>query len=336
MRTFVGLLIAVAVVSAACSSPVPTSGSGPSQASAVASPAGAGAQAATILGRYSDGIPKEINGQPVLRGRDVLDTAQRAATSAPFLVGLWLDAYFGPRSCPIDTTSFPPGSWLHGCPTGISPSDDAGGQGSVLAEFSTATFRFATGLTSGPAVLVVHVHDARATKCGSDEPACDRMIVVDRAIWTGDAATAPRPITVAAVQRALAKLEPAVPFVVAVNGEPMYDAAPRDATSVVLGLVHGQIPAEPGPHLISGAYVLPSIDAIRRALPGVGDGVAGSIMPAAFHWATSTGPGLRHVTTARWLVVDNVALSVVLASETPTAADSAYMQTLVDALRAVR
>lgn len=324
----VAAVAAIVVGCTAASSSGP--GAGGASNSATESPV-----AATITVRYGDGIPKQIDGRAVLRGQDVLDAAARTMTSAPFLVGVWLDVYNGPHSCPVDTTSFPPGSWLHGCPSGTSASDEAGEGSSVLAEHRTATFQFATGLVSGPAVLVVHVHDPRATVCGADEPACDRMIVVDHAIWAGDAATAPGPISVASVQRALAILEPGVPFRLG----PTNEAAPTDSVSIGLAPVNGQMPGEPGPHRISGAYVLPSIDAIRRALPGVGDGVAGSTTSAAFHWGTSVMNAqgkVTYSTTARWLLVDNVALSVVLSSATPTAADRAYMQTLVDALQAAR
>jgi hypothetical protein len=85
---------------------------------------------------------------------------------------------------------------------------------------------------------------------------------------------------------------------------------------------------------ISGVYLMPSVKAMSRALPGVEPGAAGAILPSALYvTSSSSGPGYSRVVEGRWLVVDNVAFDVMTASP-PSAADEAWLVSLEAALRA--
>ena len=280
-----------------------------------------------LAGRFDDGLPRSVGGQPVLRAADVLAHARATSTDAPFLVGVWLDVFTGPRFCAFHP-SRPPGSWLGGCPAGIGTSDEAGSGISVLQGGGVATFRFATGLANGPAVLEVHVHDRRAADCGSDAVVCDRMIVMDRAVWAGDAFTDPRPLTVEATRSAIRRVDPTVSL--RLLGDMRTEPGLPAARSLSPGAL------APADRQLAGVYVLPSVAAMHRALPAVEPGAAGSLLPAAWHWATSgtDAAGRSYSLTARWLVVGNAALSV-FTLPTPSAADRAYLDQLATALQGV-
>jgi hypothetical protein len=330
MRTFGIVLLGVWL--AGCSpSPSPStngpSASGPrasgsSQSSAPASVAasvGPGVVPAVSPGvsadRFPDGLPRSIGGEPVLRGPEVLAHAQAAGSDAPFLVGVWLDVYTGPRSCLVDR-----------CPSGVDVSDDAG-SGSSLLQDSTTAFQFATGLASGPAVLQVHVDDPRVAPCASASVACDRIIVVDKAVWTGDSFTDPQPLTVAAVEAAIHRLDSTVSLTRIGEGDLRTEPGLTDADAFA---PPSPLPA---PRQLAGVYVMPSIAAMRRALPSMMPGPPGTTQPSALRYTTSgeAEGGYTFAVAARWLVVQNVALSV-FTSETMSSADRAFLDRLVAAL----
>lgn len=327
------LIIALTLIVSGCGSSVAMSqqaGSTPESPPTAAPPGAIDVPTASVGagGRYPDGLPRTLGGQPVLRGPDAVARARTMGTDAPFLVGVWLDVYTGPRSCPIDMATSPPGSWLHGCGTGVVPSDEAGSGASVLGA-GGLTFRFASGLSSGPAVLRVHVHDQRAAECGSDAAACDRMIVADTAVWAGDALTAPGPRTVAEVRSAIHQTDPSISLKLLGDGDMRTEAGLADAETL------SPDPVGEADRQLAGVYIFPSVAALRRALSDVTAGVKGSLMPAAWHWSsngTSEG-GKSYSLTARWLVIENVALSVETLA-VPSPADGAYLQRLADALQA--
>jgi hypothetical protein len=193
------------------------------------------------------------------------------------------------------------------------------------------TFRFATGLRSGPAVFQVHVHDPRAAECGSDASACDRMIVVDKAVWNGDAFTDPLPLTVEAVQSAIHRADPTVALTLLGNGDLRTEPGLPDAQALT--------PRSNGPAdmQLAGVYLLPSVAAMHLALPAVRPGAAGSALPEAIHWRTNgtDAGGQSFSLVVRWLVVENVALSV-FTQPTLSAGDRAYLdklEVLLDASR---
>ena len=80
-------------------------------------------------------------------------------------------------------------------------------------------------------------------------------------------------------------------------------------------------------------YILPTIAAEQAALPGVRPGAAGSALPEAVHWQGSGGSagGGSYSLKARWLVVQNVALSV-FTLPVLSSADTGYLNQLQAAL----
>jgi hypothetical protein len=266
-------------------------------------------------GRFPDGLPRSIGRQPVLRGAEVLAHVQAADSDAGFLIGAWLDVYTGPRSC-----------FANGCPSGIEVSDEAGSGTSVLTD-GNATYQFATGLRSGPAVLEVHVHDSRVAPCPSAAVACDRLIVVDNPVWTGDAFTDPRPLGMAEVQAAIWRVEPAISFHPIGDGDMRTEQGLTDA--------QGLAPSSTLPALeqLAGVYVMPSVAAMRRALPGIVPGTSGAEQPIALRYRESgeAEDGYTYSVAARWLIVQNVAFSV-FTSESKASADEAFLDQLVAAL----
>ena len=92
----------------------------------------------------------------------------------------------------------------------------------------------------------------------------------------------------------------------------------------------------PSEMLIAGAYLMPSVAAMQRALPSVQPGAAGALLPTAYRMALGgSEPGSSYSLVYRWLVVDNVALSVVMLPDA-SAADRAWLASLQAALEAHR
>jgi hypothetical protein len=255
-------------------------------------------------------------------------------TADPFLVGTWLDVYTGPRSCPVDTRSLPPDSWLRACQPLVRPSDQAGSGTSVLRAADTATFLFAKDLRSGPAVLRVHVHDPRAIECGPDESVCDRMMVVESAAWTGDAATDPHPISIEAALAAVERAAPSTGLRILADGE-MRSYAGELTSGRTLQPPYRSLDPNSADALVLSTSVLPSVEAMRRALPKATPGVTGALLPSAVDstWGYSD-PTHSWSFKTRWLLVENVAV-LVNTTPTPSAAVRALLGRLTDALSAV-
>jgi hypothetical protein len=325
MRTFGIALLCFWLAGCSPTLSLSSSGPGAGQPSASTAPAtvdaSVGPEAEPSVGsavstnRFADGLPRSIGGEPVLRGAEVLAKVQAADSDAPFLVGVWLDVYTGPRSCFADR-----------CPSGIAVSDEAGSGTSVLQDGNMA-YQFATGLATGPAVLQVHVDDPRVSPCPSATVACDRLIVVDKAIWTGDSFTDPQPLTVAAVVAAIHRLDPAVSLTLIGDGDMRTEPGLTDAQGLA---PNSTLPA---PDQLAGVYVMPSVAAMRRALPGVVPGSSGTAQPSALRYTTNgeAEGGYKFAVAGRWLVVENVAFSV-LTSEAMSSADKAFLDRLVAAL----
>lgn len=342
LRTVVGLAaIALAVILAVVSvrlvhdAPPAASPSPPRTSSTV--PALPSPTAAAPVERYDDGIPRVFDGQPVLRWDDALARRETATDATPFLVGVWLDVWNGWISCPLPLPNpsppEPPESWVSiGC-SGRSISAEAGGPyDHDVPPGLIATFHFAQGdFSSGPAILRVHLHDVRANLCGDQEAVCDRILVVESAVWTGDSYTEPRPYTVADVIAAAGVVEPATSLVRPEALGPDYGGLLPGAVSLI-SASSGQV--TPSNVHISGAYLMPSVRAMSQALPHVEPGAAGAMLDSAlFVTSSRSGPGNSRVVESRWLVVDNVAFDVMTASP-PSAADEAWLASLEAALRA--
>jgi hypothetical protein len=308
-------------------SAMPETQSPSASASEIASPSAATPSATSSIPRYSDGIPKAWQGQPVLRWADALAMRTTAKDDAPFYVGVWLNVElgfnFGCPNEPVDPSA--PNSWAvnpcYGWPYGISA--DAGGPYELGGE---ATFHFLQGdVSTGPAILRVHVHDPRATLCGNQKAVCDSMIVVESAVWTGDSYTDPKPFTVADAIAAAGAVSPQTPL-------ELLDASNRgdDGDEILPGAIALTCGAIANSDMtVRGAYLMPSSEAMTRALPDVQPGADGAMLPSAKRdWGDASFWN-------RWLVVDNVAFSVYVREE-PSAADKAWLASLEAALEATR
>jgi hypothetical protein len=284
--------------------------------------------------RYSDGIPRTFNGQPVLRWTDAVAKAGTTTDATPFLVAVWLAVYHGPMSCPaghVDPSA--PDIWVSSVCTGVTISVDAGDIPVGLD--GVATFHFANfnDLNTGPAILRVHTHDSHSTQCGAERAVCERMIVVDGPVWTGDSETSPQPYTVADVIAAAGSVSPPSALEIQTRSDLGYDVSLSGAFA--LSRVS---PAEvtPADMQITGAYLMPDDAAMKRALPNVQPGAPGATLQSAWKGTRSgSGPGYAYTVDNRWLVVANVAFSVNTASP-PTAADQAWLAGLEAALEATR
>jgi hypothetical protein len=286
-----------------------------------ASPSAATPEAITQIPRYSDGIPTVWLGQPVLRWNDALARRRTATDATPFLVGVWLNIDTGPESCPAQFANpSAPNSWIRigGC-LDNPISADAGGTADDLN--GVATFQFAVGdIETGPAILRVHVHDARSSDCGPQQDICDRMIVVEQAVWAGDAGTAPHPLSVAQVIAATGEVSPTSDLR---GPSPDVWGCGADVTDGLLLCPPSQSSVQfTSP--IAGAAVLPSSDAVARALPSVTPGVGGALQSSAVVF-TEGGWAYRR------LIVDNV---VILVISGQSDSDREFLNQLVAALKA--
>ena len=170
------------------------------------------------VSRYPDGLPRLFADQPVFRGVAALDHERAATDATPFLLGGWVTFIPGIfYSCPAETA--PADLWLALCGQPAF-SDVAGDTNGNLVAQGELTFHFAdvSHLESGPAILRVHVHDPRAGQCGAQQTICARAMVVEAVLWTGDDATAPRPLSIAAVSVALHGVAPDATLVPEGNG----------------------------------------------------------------------------------------------------------------------
>lgn len=275
--------------------------------------------------RYDDGIPREIDGRPVFRGA-AADTQAKAVTDdTPFLIAGWVRA-FPPGTvmfCTVDSNT----TWLNDCPptTLLEVAGEADSTLSVSLSFHFVRDQARTG----PAVLEVHVHDPRAADCGFQVQACAAAMIVDRILWTGDAATDPQPLTIDAVRSILATLQPTATLEAGVDSGGGCNQPPSSWFYSV------QNPPDTAPAIVSVA-IEPSIASRQRAVPQAA-GAAAALAPG---WSpkgpicAESGSGAAGRTTwvaYRDLAVANVVVSV-QTSLTPTAADRSLVERLAAAL----
>jgi hypothetical protein len=278
------------------------------------------------IDRYADGIPKAVDGEPVLRGAAALARAAATTDTTPFLVGGWVTYVPGVRFCTIESVG-PNTPWSHDC-LRAEFSDVAGALEPTLA--AAVTFHFALAdLTSGPIVARVEVHDPRASSCGTATAVCDKMMVTQQVVWAGDAATAPRPISLDAATRALAKVQRGATLVPLGPTSPITNcgwALPAAQVELVKG-TDGNAPRA------TIVEVEPSTAARKRAIPQH-DGSAAAFGSSALACASMAGAnGTFSLTDYRWLVVANVAVMARIAAG-ENAADRAFVDRLSAALTA--
>jgi hypothetical protein len=275
----------------------------------------------TITDRYPDGLPRTIEGVPVLRGAAALAHALAVTDDTPFLIAGWVTWVPGIRYCPL----FSDGStWLRDCGR-PALSDLAGAQDSPLTD--AITFRFVIDqVSTGPIVAQVRVHDPRSSTCGTAAAECDRMMVVLATVWTGDDATAARPLSIDAVELALRGLEAAVDIVP--RGSAL--AFPCGSDLAAADVYYLAAPERVWP-LVTAIEVEPSVAARKRALD-VPTGASGSLTDAALTFTGfSRTPSGSWSEECRWLAISNVAL-LVRTHHGPTKADRAFLDQLAAAL----
>ena len=279
------------------------------------------ASGAAITDRYSDGLPRTIDGAPVLRGAAALAHARAATDDTPFLIAGWVTWLPGARYC----TLFDDGStWLRDCGR-PALSDLAGAQDPPLTD--AITFRFVLDqVSTGPIVARVRVHDPRSNTCGSATAQCDRMMVALGIVWAGDDATIPRPLSIDAVELALRGLH--VSTAIVPRGSDLSFPCGDDLAAA--DVYYLAAPPRVWP-LVTTIEVEPSVDARQRAL-GVTAGAAGALSRAALlSTMFSRTPSGSWSEECRWLAISNVAL-VVRTHHGPTAADRAFLDRLAVAL----
>lgn len=158
----------------------------------------------TLAGRFEDGLPRSIGGQPVHRGSEAITFATTVGDTSPFLVGGWFTQRYGPFRCAAALPGHQ--DWQDDCGR-PGFADMAGAIDGRM--YPAITFRFGgLDLVSGPVVVSVHVHDPRAAECTPDPTICDRMMVVDGVVWSGDPATDPVGLTTDKVAAALRSVDP--------------------------------------------------------------------------------------------------------------------------------
>jgi len=301
----------------ATSGPTALATSGPNPLASV--PAASGA---AITDRYSDGLPRTIDGAPVLRGAAALAHAQSVTDDTPFLVASWVTWVPGVRFCPL----FDDGStWLRDCER-PAVSDLAGAQDPALTD--AITFRFVLDqVSTGPIVIRVRVHDPRSSTCGTATAQCDRMMVALGIVWAGDDPTTPRPLSVDAVELALRGLH-ASATIVPRGSDLSFPCGDDLAAADVYYLA---APPRVWP-LVTTIEIEPSVAARERAL-AVTAGASGALSRSALlSTMFSRTPSGSWSEECRWLAISNVAL-VVRTHHGPTAADRAFLGRLAAALQ---
>ena len=282
-----------------------------------------------MTGRYTDGIPTTFDGQPVIRWDAALAMRDTVTNTTPFLTGAWLNIPVGFFMCPAGHAdpSAPSTTWLEdlGCRFDYV-STEAGGQ--PTTQMGVTTFRFYKGqLTTGPAIMRVHVHDPRATQCGYEKAICDRMIVVDDIVWSGDAVTAPRPLNVAEVMAATTQVSETSGLRAPADDVFGCGASAKDGRTMCPPTTPGLQYTSP----VAGAVVLPSVAAVARALPAYEPGVDGAMSSSAVLWTQAGSAGNWDY---RWLIVDNVGIVVRTSVGGREPSDRAFLTQLYNALKA--
>jgi len=283
------------------------------------------ASSAATTDRYPDGLPRTIDGAPVLRGAAALSYTKSVTDDTPFLVTGWVTWVPGARSCPFLASGDT--SWLHDC--GRPVLSDLAGKDSALTNALTdaTTFRFVLDqVSTGPIVAQVRVHDPRSSRCGSAAAQCDRMMVALGIVWAGDDSTAPRPLSINAVERVLLGLHASTDIVP--RGSDLSFPCGNDLNGADIYFLAARPRVWP---LVTTVEIEPSVAARERALH-VRAGASGALTSSALvYTGFSRTPSGSWSEECHWLAVSNVAV-VVRTHHRPTAADRAFIDRLAAAL----
>ena len=144
------------------------------------SPSQSGASSPSpAAGAYPDGIPRTIDGQPVLRAADIAAHLAGAPTAAPFLLGGWSAGVLA-LPCPYQMS--PPPELAPHCRLEYEFGDRPGTSSLTSQLFLISDVALPP---SGPVVLRVHAHDPLATQCPPTvRSECEAALVIDGSAWT--------------------------------------------------------------------------------------------------------------------------------------------------------
>ena len=136
--------------------------------------------AAASVATYPDGIPREIDGEPVLRGDAIAIEAAERTDDRPFLIGGYGGFVMADGICPSEPTT----PLLEPCLGGYYLSDRLRGDSlGVRVVVDDASVGYGGG---GAQVLRVHVYDERAEACAPDILLnCQHTIVSEGVVWSG-------------------------------------------------------------------------------------------------------------------------------------------------------
>jgi hypothetical protein len=161
-------------------SPPATPASPETSATATSSPSPS-APAPSSIATYPDGIPREIDGEPVLRGDAIAIEAAERTDDRPFLIGGY--GVIVLADCMIDPSA-PTSPLIESCGGGRYLRD--GPSGGVGVRFVIdEDFEGPSG-GGGPQILRVHVHDERAAACAKAiRLTCEHTMVAETQVWAG-------------------------------------------------------------------------------------------------------------------------------------------------------
>ena len=282
----------------------PTGSAGPSSSVTASEPAASPTPAPTgvIEVRYGDGIPMEIDGEPVLRIRS-LDLAP--TDDAPFLLGAWTVDWSGIRqTCALVNMVGTPPPFGPRCNTRWLTDGPANHGDSPLFLDSWPS------MPAGPVVVRVHRHDAKAELCETaTREACEAMAVIEAVVWTGDEVTAAGPIgPVDAIQRLQGALQASLGDVLI----PGWRQQPRPGAQPGGAPEPCRPPYPPLSWTVSGEtpihtiLVFPTVAARER--------VDQDLTASGFVGKTESGELCRVLTdglyTREWIAVENVIVGV--------------------------
>jgi len=262
----------------------------------------------TVEGRYGDGIPMSLGGEPVLRIPDLDERAPR--DDAPFLLGAWTVDWNGiTMSCVLLSGTPPPFGPPRCNPRWLTDGPANRGASPLFLESWPS-------MPAGPVIVRIHRHDDRARLCeGTYRDRCEALGVIEDVVWIGDEATAAAPIgPIEAIQRLSGALPGLFDGTSLIPLRP--DAAPAGPS------------ADPGtcqppyPQLswavLTGADVLATESVIRSILvfPTVGarERVDQDLWASGFNGQTPAGEGCAVIWdgmfTTEWIAVENVMVGV--------------------------
>ena len=288
---------------------------------------GATPPAVSVDSRYPDGIPSSLGGRYVARASNV-DSEPDGDGS--FLLGGWVfDFSRIVYACVVQLEPAPSFGPVCGTPF-LTQNPIMDEQPRVMLDGWTSA------IPAGPVVLQVHRHDPRAVTCSPDRrDACENMAVIEGVVWAGDSTTATAPREPTDTFMRLIEADPSLPQATVANvpnrskleatpsGQP-----PRSAPLDVLRTCLAPYPSQAW--VVDGAsielvLVFPST-AARES-------VDQNFLASGFIGTTAEGNGCQVMTDSffsrRWISVDNVMVAVRVNASGATAAQSA----LVDAVR---